>query len=114
MTIRNREWSNRLDNMTACANNAPWETYKREKEIVNLIADLTDTLIRKTRAMGLDAPNCDEAREVECALYAYIAEANPLAVAAGEGFGASMDTPARERVIQQAADNFAALQKVMG
>ena len=109
MTIRTcinaRELCKRLDNFMECVENAPPGTYEHEKEIAWLLGEFCDDFITAVRGLGLEAPNCDAIREVESVLYGFIAEANPLAVAAGEGFGQAMSTPARKRVIEQAARN---------
>jgi hypothetical protein len=47
------------------------------------------------KALGLDTPNCDQIREVEAVMYGYVRDANPLNVAAAEGFGMAMDGPAQ-------------------
>jgi len=116
MTIRNRidanELSNRLSDLELCAEYAPEGTYEREKEIVAFIGDTANAILRGVRELGLNAPNCDQIREVEAVLYGYIRSANALAVAAGEGFGAAMSGPARERVIAQAARDRDFLAKV--
>lgn len=45
--------------------------------LVSFIGELTDQLIRETRAMNLAAPNCDQIREVESVIFGYVRDANP-------------------------------------
>jgi hypothetical protein len=86
-------------NFEECIENAPAGTYEDEKLIRHLIGDCADRLMEGLKALGLDTPNCDQIREVEAVMYGYVRDANPLNVAAAEGFGMAMDGPARERVI---------------
>lgn len=114
MTIRNfispRDLSGQLALLEACVENAPDGTFEFEKRARTAIGDITDTLLRKTRALNLNAPSCDQIREVEAVIYGYLREANPLTFAPAEGFGRAMDSPARERVIAQSAKNLRTLQ----
>lgn len=97
-----KQLSDRLSNLEACANNAPDGTYEHEKLVVEFIGDTVDGILREAKALGLKTPNCDQIREVEAVIYGYLTDANPLTFAAGEGFGDSMDGPARDRIIFQA------------
>ncbi len=116
MTIRQSINPERLNSFLtlaeACAENAPQGSYETERKAVKLIGWLADELIVQARELGLKAPNCDQIREVESVVYGYLRDANPEAFAAAEGFGAAMDTPARERVIRQAKEEVQFLAKL--
>lgn len=91
----------------ACCDDAPTGTYDQAKELNVLLGDACDKLIQDLRAMGLKADNCDLIYHVEAALYNYVKQSNPDSTLfpVAEGFGSSMDSPARDRVIAQAASN---------
>lgn len=98
----NREHFQQLDD---CAEYAPEGTYEREKAIAAAVNELTDAVLQKVKELGLVAPGGDQIEVVCGAIYGYIRDANPLEVAAGEGFGWGIKTPARDRIIAQAAAN---------
>jgi hypothetical protein len=50
---------------------------EQPEELVAPIGALADEIIRQTRALGLNAPNCDPIREVECVIFRYLRDANP-------------------------------------
>jgi hypothetical protein len=110
--IRNREQGRSLDHFRRCADDAPAGTYEHVKELSALLGETCDTFMREVRALGLKANNCDLIHEVEATLYAYVKASNPDApiFPTGEGFGASMGGPERERVLAQARANLAALK----
>lgn len=95
----NRDHFQRLDD---CAEYAPEGTYEREKEIAAAVNELTNAVFARVKSLGLNAPNGDQIEAVCGAIYGYIRDANPLAVAAGEGFGTHVRGAARERIIAQA------------
>lgn len=92
-----------LSNLEACCENAPEGTYEDAKELRSILGETCDTFMARLRELGLKTPNCDQIREVEAVLYNYVREANPERYASAEGFGTSMDGPARERVIAAAS-----------
>lgn len=103
MTI-NREQQASLTNFKRCAEDTPKGTYEDTKNLNNTIGDAVDQLMRDIRALGLKADGCDRAFALEAAIYTYVKQSNPDSslFAVAEGFGSSMDGPARDRVIAQA------------
>ena len=71
--------------------------------------------MREVRGLGLKADTCDLIFEVEAAIYDYLRRSNPEAAVfpTAEGFGSSMDGPARERVLEQAARDRAFLDSLV-
>lgn len=108
MTIRShidaRGLNSALANFERCADEAPKGTYEQAKQVAELIRALTKGLIHDLRAMGLEADTCDGIREVEAVIYGYIKQSNPAGTVfpTAEGFGLSLDGPARECVLAQA------------
>ena len=94
-----------LCELEACADNAPAGTYQDAKDAAHLISELGAHILAECRAAGFRADNCDGLRTIEAAIYGMLRDANPLRFSAAEGFGQSMETDARERVIAQAARN---------
>jgi len=102
-----REMQSALSNFKRCVEEAPEGTYEEAKRLNAVIGGAVDQLMRDLRALGLKADTCDRAFELEAAMYAYAKQSNPDATVfpVSEGFGSSMDGPARERVLAQAALN---------
>lgn len=96
-----------LDNFKTCAEQSPKGTYEDCKALKNLIDDATDGLICDLHAIGFQANNCDLIYAIESAIYQYVKLSNPDSTVfpVSEGFGEAMDSPARERVLEQAAAN---------
>lgn len=96
-----------LNNFKSCAENAPEGTYEEAKKLNDVIGNAVDDLMGAIKDLGLKADNCDRAFELEAAIYDYVKRSNPESTIfpVSEGFGSSMDTPARERVIAQAESN---------
>lgn len=109
-----REMENALRNFKSCADEAPKGTYEDAKRLNAVIGDTCDNLIKDIKALGLKANCCDLIFAVEATIYDYVKRSNPDAplFPVAEGFGASMDTPARERVITQAEGNLKFLRSV--
>lgn len=107
--INIRELNDSLSKLNDCADHAPSGTYEDAKELNDLLGDTCDEFMRQLKAMGLKTPNCDQIREVECVLYGYVVDANPMRYATAEGFGSAMNTQAKDRVIRQAAESHAFL-----
>ncbi|EPV8686698.1 hypothetical protein ACWAUP_000350 [Pseudomonas aeruginosa] len=105
-----------LSNFRACAESAPSGTYLDAKQLARVIGEACDNLIKDVRAIGLKADNCDLIFAVEAAIYDYVKRSNPGAglFPTAEGFGSSMGTEARDRVIANAErdrDSLAKLQR---
>lgn len=103
----NHNMQNALNYFKRCAEEVPEGTYEDAKRLNEVIGDTCDNLMQEVRDLGLKADACDLIFAVEAAIYDYVKRSNrestlfPLA----EGFGSSMDSPARDRVIAQAAAN---------
>ncbi|USN14078.1 hypothetical protein KABACHOK_02420 [Brevundimonas phage vB_BpoS-Kabachok] len=116
MTIRTcinaRDLNSQLENLEACAENAPEGAYEDAKALSAFFGETFQHLRGELLALGLMLDNSDGYREFEAVLYGLIKDSNPdcTTFAVSEGFGSAMDGPARERVIAQAADNIAALR----
>lgn len=93
-----------FDHYAACAESAPDGLYLQTKIVRALIGDAVDRLIRDARALGLRADNCDGAHALEVAIYEWLRAANPenYEFDTAEGFGAALDTEARDRVLASA------------
>lgn len=93
-----------LSNFRACAEDAPSGTYTEVKQLAGVIGKACDNLIKDVRAIGLRADTCDLIFVVEAVIYDYVKRSNPDEglFPAAEGFGLSMNTEARERVIANA------------
>lgn len=93
-----------LKNFKNCCEEAPVGTYDRAKILNEVIGDKVDAIIETLRNYDWCANNCDLAFALEAEIYAYVKASNPNNedLATAEGFGAAMDTEARERVIAQA------------
>ncbi len=107
MTIRRNvnidALNDRYNYLERCAEKAPDGTYALSKATVETIGEIADDIMRRVRALGLRANNCDGIREVEAVIYGYVADANPDSeLRVGEGFGEHVDGPAGERVLAQA------------
>jgi len=100
-----------LENFKRCADEAPEGCYEQAKALNAVIGEACDNLMRELRALGLKASAADLAFDLEAAIYNYARGSNPNATVfpTAEGFGSSMDGPARERVLAQAASNRDAL-----
>ncbi len=96
-----------LSHFRTCVEDAPTGTYLDAKQLAGVIGEACDSLIKEVRRIGLKADNCDLIFAVEAALYDYVKRSNPDAglFPIAEGFGAAMDTEARERVIANAERN---------
>lgn len=107
-----RALSAQLSNLESCAENAPDGAYDHAKQISALMGETFDHLRTELAAIGLKLNNSDKYREFEAVLYGLIKESNPdcYTFDVSEGFGSSMDGPARERVIAQAAASVAFLK----
>jgi len=92
-----------FEDFCQCVDNAPVGTYLDAKELRTTIGDTADALMNDVRGLGLKANNCELIYAVEAAIYDYVKQSNPDSnlFALAEGFGASMDGPARERVLAQ-------------
>jgi hypothetical protein len=115
MTIRNRELNNRLSNLEACAEHAPEGTYERAKAVAETIGAIATAILHEFRGQGFKAFGDDRLRDIEAALYGYLLECNPgeSELITAEGFGETMNGPARAHVIRQTIrdrDAFAALR----
>lgn len=95
-----------LSNFKRCAEEAPPGTYGRAKQLDAIIGGALEHFMRQLREAGYVADCCDHAFALEAAMYEYTKRSNPRATVffVSEGFGASMDGPERERVIEQAKD----------
>lgn len=100
----NNEIKAALNNFRACIDEAPEGTYEDAKALGVVIGETCDKLIKHVRALGLKADGCDLIFAVEAAIYDYVKRSNPEAglFPTAEGFGYSMGTEARERVISSA------------
>lgn len=106
-----------LSNFKSCAQDAPVGCYDNAKELHEVIGTACDDLMAAVRGLGLKADNCDLIFELEAAMYDYIKRSNPLEgvlFATAEGFGASLEGPARDRVIMQAERNRDFLKQFAG
>ena len=118
MTIRTmidaRALNAELDRLERCAADAPADSYQEAKAIAELVSAFGAELIRGVRALGLRADTCDRIREVEAVVYGYIKGSNPDATVfpVAEGFGAAMEGPARDRVLEQTVRDMAFLRGV--
>lgn len=103
------ELKNALWNFKRCAEDAPAGTYEQAKQLNAIIGDALEHFMHQLREAGFAADSCDHAFALEAAMYEYTKRSNPKATVffVSEGFGASMDRPERERVIQQTKDNAA-------
>lgn len=103
-----------FENFCQCVDNAPVGTYLDAKELRTTIGDTADTLMKDVRELGLQANNCDLIYAVEVAIYDYVKQSNPDSnlFALAEGFGSSMNSPARERVLAQTARDMAQLREL--
>jgi hypothetical protein len=103
MTIRNRELSNRLSNLEACAERAPEGTYEPAKAAAETIGAIATAILHEFRDQGFKAFDDDRLRDIEAALYGYLLECNPdeSELITAEGFGEEISGPARARVIRQ-------------
>jgi len=94
MTIRRNlnaaEMSGRLALIETMDETAPVPLYFAVRSVRELIGEKCDDLIRDVHALNLAAPNCDQIREVESVMYAYVADANPHPFEAAEQFGRSL------------------------
>ena len=93
-----------LANFKACVEDAPEGTYVEAKNLNEVIGDTCDQLIRNLRVIGLKANNCDLIYNLEATIYDYVKRSNPdhAMFAVSEGFGSSMNSLARKRVIEHA------------
>lgn len=100
-----------LENFKGCADQAPEGCYEDAKKLNEVIGETCRGLMKEIRSLGLKADACDLICEVEAALYDYVRRSNPghALFPTAEGFGASMNGPARERVITHAAADRALL-----
>lgn len=120
MTIRSsidaRALNRQLENLEACAENAPEGAYQQAKDLSTFFGDTFRHLQSELAAQGLMLDNADGYREFEAVLYGLIKASNPEATmfAVSEGFGSAMDGPARERVIEQARANVATFNALSG
>lgn len=96
-----------FENFRQCVSDSPEGTYEAAKELSSVIGDACDNLMKEIRMLGLKADNCDLIYHVEATIYDYVKRSNPESTLfpVSEGFGKSMDGPARERVIAQAEFN---------
>lgn len=94
-----------LEKFKRCADDAPEGMHTEAKELNSVIGETCDNLIKEIRALGLKSDTCDLIYEVEAAIYNYVKRSNPESTlfALAEGFGSAMDSPARERVLEQTA-----------
>lgn len=117
MTIRHTSAAaalhNQFRNFARCTEEAPAGAYEAQKALREKIGEAADNLMAAVRAEGLLADNCDAIFHVEATIYAYIKESNPTSsmFLVAEGFGAHMDGPARERVMENCARYLAALRQ---
>ena len=109
------ELKNALWNFKRCAEDAPQGTYEQAKQLNTIIGDALEHFMQQLREGGFVADCCDHAFALEAVMYEYVKQSNPKATVffVSEGFGASMDRPERERVIEQAR-NSAALIAAFG
>lgn len=111
MTITNRTLNARLMNLERCAEEAPEGTYEEAKKIVRVIGAISTATLLAAREAGLPANNADTLRNFEVSIFEYfLAGAGGTApdhtfsdtLAAAEGFGDAMSSPAAGRVKAQA------------
>jgi hypothetical protein len=97
-----------------CAEEAPEGTYEDSKKLAEFVGEMSNTLLRGLRDLGLKVCNDDRLREVEAVIYGYIKEANPEAyfLIVAEGFGEHIDGAAAARIKQQAARDRDALRSL--
>lgn len=116
MTIRNRELNERLSNLQACAEHAPKGTYDRAKSAAEVINECSESIFAIFKAAGFKLKGMDGFRDLEAQLYGLMLESNPeeYQLITAEGFGAAMDTPAKDRVIFQAGRDRDALNAIRG
>ena len=103
---------NALASFKSCADQAPEGCYDQAKELSAVIGEACRSIMTELRALGLKASPNDLAFDLEAAIYDYAKRSNPDATVfpTAEGFGSSMDGPARERVLAQAAQDRDALR----
>lgn len=97
-----RPLNNRLTHLERCAQMAPDGTYQRAKDAAAAIADASNGILDSLRSHGFAAPNGDQLRDLEAAIYGYLLDGNPAdhnGLAVGEGFGEHIDGPASDRVM---------------
>ena len=101
-----------LADFKSCADQAPEGCYEHAKELNAVIGQACRDIMSELRALGLKASPSDLAFDLEAAIYYYAKRSNPDATVfpTAEGFGSSLDGPARERVLAQAARDRDALR----
>jgi hypothetical protein len=98
-----RELYKAFENFRRCAEEAPDRTYVEAKQVNQLIGDTADQLIKDALAIGLKPDVCDKIYEVEVRIYDYLRQSADNGLFAGaEGFGAALNGPAAERVMEGA------------
>jgi hypothetical protein len=116
MTIYHPKANERLSNIERCAELAPAGTYERAKAAKAVIDEVADSIFTICKAHGFKLRGMDGYRDIEAQLYVLLADSNPdeYGLITGEGFGAAMDGPARERVLAQTVRDRDALTRILG
>lgn len=101
----NNDMKKSLTDFKRCVEESPEGTYDDAKRLNEVIGETCDNLMREVRDLGLKADACDLIFALEAAIYDYVKRSNPESTLfpVAEGFGSSMDGPARDRVLSQAA-----------
>lgn len=99
-----------------CADEAPEGCYESAKALHALISATMASLMESVRSHGLQVDTCDRAFELEAAIYGYVRSSNPDATVfpTAEGFGRSLNGPARERVLENAIAGRNLLRRASG
>lgn len=103
-----------LAHLERCADVAPEGTYEKAKELVAEMNEIIDEVIKRIRAIGLEADGCAGARKLHRELYDYVKFSNIRAgwLVASEGFGEHSFGPAKDRIIEQAIRDRDALKRL--
>ena len=109
-----REYNRRYELIEACAENAPEGVHEHAKELVAVIGDVADLLLRELKRAGFPICNCDGIREIEAVIYGAVLKQYYAAVAGAEGFGEAMGTDAKDRVIEQVIRDRDFLREITG
>jgi hypothetical protein len=77
---------------------APDGTFVWEKGVLQMIGDVTDDIIYRARARGLEVDNSDGAFNLEVEIYDYLRSTNEERFMGGEGYGKAIDMADRDGV----------------
>lgn len=97
-----------------CVEWAPEGTYTAQKTLRAMIRETLEPLLQDLNARGMSIGTDSNVFRLEAAVYDYIRTVNPDATLfpLGEGFGAALSTPARDRVLAQAERDRDALRQI--